>query len=225
MKIIKIPLEQCAEAAGVVVVIDVLRAFSTAAYALAAGASRIILVSSIEEALQKRRINPDVLLMGEMDGKPIPGFDLGNSPQPFKDHDLHGCTLVQRTSAGTQGVVRARGAEKLLTCSFVNARATAAWLKKAFPPIVTFIATGSHSQDGGDEDLACADYIEALLEDEKTPAEPYLRRVSGSATGRKFGDPLFSYLPAADLPYCLAVNRFDFVMQVTHEDGDLVLKL
>ena len=57
-------LETCAEATGVVVVIDVLRAFSTAAYAFAAGVEDITLVNTIEHALEWKDKIPGSLTMG-----------------------------------------------------------------------------------------------------------------------------------------------------------------
>ncbi|TLN00713.1 2-phosphosulfolactate phosphatase, partial [bacterium] len=55
MKIDTATLENCADADGLVVVIDVLRAFSTDAFALAGGVQRILLVSEVEEALALRQ--------------------------------------------------------------------------------------------------------------------------------------------------------------------------
>src|SRR5208282_5212468 len=97
------PEEVVAECA---VIIDVLRAFTTAAFAFSVGAHKIIPVSSPEDAFNLKRQNPDYLLMGEIQGKPIQGFDFGNSPTEIQGLDLKGKTIVQRTSAGTQGIVR-----------------------------------------------------------------------------------------------------------------------
>jgi 2-phosphosulfolactate phosphatase len=51
-------------------------------------------VSTIEEALEWREKNPQLLLMGEVEGLPIPGFDLGNSLPQFDSMDLSGRHLV-----------------------------------------------------------------------------------------------------------------------------------
>ncbi|MCK9588887.1 MAG: 2-phosphosulfolactate phosphatase, partial [Terrimicrobiaceae bacterium] len=63
--------------ADAVVVVDVLRAFSTAAVALARGAIEIYPVLDVAEAFERRAREPDLILMGETDCRPIPGFDLG----------------------------------------------------------------------------------------------------------------------------------------------------
>ena len=72
MRIQYVTLDNCAEAAGTVVVIDVLRAFTVSAYALDAGAQEIILIGSVPEALVLHGRFPQSILMGEVDGLPIP---------------------------------------------------------------------------------------------------------------------------------------------------------
>jgi 2-phosphosulfolactate phosphatase len=215
-----------------VVVIDVLRAFSTAAYAFAAGAAEILLVSEVEQALELRRRFPHSLTMGEVNGLPIPGFDFGNSPSELAGRDLSGLRLIQRTSAGTQGVVRSQGAGILLAASLVCGRATARWIAANRQQVVSFIITGARPGGAlpgwpatqGDEDLACADYIRTILDgDEADPGEA-ARRVRQSPTGRVFADPQRLQFLAADLDLCTAVDRFDFAMQVTRQDGLLVLR-
>src|SRR5690606_18367462 len=119
MKISTATLDTCSVHSGLVVVIDVLRAFTTAAYAFHRGASEIILVSTVEEAFALRERFPGSLLMGEVDGIRVPGFDLGNSPAEVEAMDLSGRRLIHRTSAGTQGVVRSVRAKILLAASFV----------------------------------------------------------------------------------------------------------
>jgi len=105
MKFIRTTLDTCSSAIGTVVVIDVLRAFSTAAYAFTAGVETITLVSTVKEALERKKKNPQLVLMGELDGLPIPAFDFGNSPPQFDGLDFAGRHMVQRTTSGTQGVV------------------------------------------------------------------------------------------------------------------------
>jgi 2-phosphosulfolactate phosphatase len=225
-------LENCAAAGGMVVVIDVLRAFSTAAYAFAAGAADILLVSEVEQAWELRRRFPASRTMGEVNGLPIPGFDFSNSPSELAGKDLSGRRLIQRTSAGTQGVARSQGASVLLAASLVCGRATAAWIAAHRPQDVSFIITGARPADAlpgwpasaGDEDLACADYLRSLLEGGAADPAEAARRVRQSPAGKVFADPQRPKFPAADLDLCTAVDRFDFAMQVTRSDGLLILQ-
>lgn len=206
------------------IIIDVIRAFTTAAYAFAAGARDIALVSAAGEAFALRKCIPGVLLMGEEGGRPIPGFDFGNSPAALKKQDLSGRRLVQRTSQGTQGVVRSRQADDLLAASFVCAGATVRHIRQSVPATVTFVITGANQTGEGDEDAACADYIEALLQKNEVDVEPFLNRVRFSPAGRRLVDPNFPEYPAADLPHCLQVDRFDFVMRVRRHEELLLLE-
>ena len=219
MQFRRVALSGCESITGVAVVIDVLRAFSTACYAFAAGAPEILLVAGIEEGFALRAAWPGAALMGEEGGKPIHGFDYGNSPQPFVDADFSGRRLVQRTSHGTQGVARSVRATTLVTTSFVCARATADYLLATAPEQVTFVITGWKEGLWGDEDTACADYLEALLQGQSPDPAPYLARVYDSPTGRQFADPAFSHYPATDLTLCAALDRFDFAMTVARQDG------
>ena len=75
-----LPRWEVAEVEGPVVVVDVLRAFTTAAYAFAAGAAEIWLVADVDEALAFKRSHPGALAMGENGGRRVPGFELSNSP-------------------------------------------------------------------------------------------------------------------------------------------------
>ena len=125
MEFKRVTLETCSEATGTVVVIDVLRAFTCAAFAFAAGAKEILLVQETAEAFALQRKMPGVLLLGEVDGFPIEGFDYGNSPSALIDLDLTGHHFIQRTSRGTLGVVRSTRAETILTSSFCCADSSA----------------------------------------------------------------------------------------------------
>lgn len=214
MELAQVDLDGCVEATGTVVVIDVLRAFTTEAYALAAGASEILLVAGVDEARRLRDADPQLLAMGERDGRPLAGFDLSNSPSEVARADLTGRRIVHRTTAGTQGVVRSTRADALVAASFAVAEATVAWLVEQDPRRVTFVVTGAHSGRDGDEDRALADYLAARLEGHRPDPGPYLERVRTSDAGRLFGRADHPWLPAEDLDRCTEIDRFDFALPV-----------
>ena len=226
MEFRRVTLEDCDRAEGAVVAIDVIRAFTTAAHALAAGVREIHLVGTVEEALALRGRLPGSRVMGEVGGIKHPAFDLGNSPSALDGMDLSRGPLIQRTSAGTQGVVRARPhAEHLFAASLCTGSATAACIRGLQPRVVTFVITGVHADEvvnDGDEDAACADLLECLLRGESPDRAAIARRVLASRAAAKFLDPARPEFPAEDLPYCTAVDRFDFAMRVIPE-GDLLL--
>jgi len=216
-------LETCAAASGVVVAIDVIRAYTTAAYALAAGAQEILLTGTVEEALALRHQIPGALVMGEVNGLRPPGFDFGNSPSALVGLDFSRRTLIQRTSAGTQGPVRAMHASALFGASFVVAGATARAVRCLPPGEITLIATGVRPEDRGEEDVALADYLESLLHEQQPDPVPYLDRARRSQAAQKFLDSANAEFPADDLVCCLAVDRFDFALRIERRNGNLVL--
>jgi 2-phosphosulfolactate phosphatase len=217
-------ISDCDVTGGTAVVIDVLRAFSTAAWAFELGVERIVLTDDLAEALRIKAALPGALAM--KDGEPEPGFELSNSPvQLQRRNDLAGRTIVQRTTAGTVGAVAARRAERLYCASFLNAGTTAAAIRAAGGADVTFIVSGGDGTH--DEDRACAEYVALLLDDPSADAAPYIDRVraSGSAAtlmrrvaeGSKGTDP-------GDVEACTETDRFAFVMMAREEDGLLVLR-
>jgi 2-phosphosulfolactate phosphatase len=114
-------------AGGSAVVIDVLRATTTIAYALDAGAKAIAPCLTISDALVlAKQLSPDeVVLGGERDGAPIDGFDLGNSPDEYTPDRVEGKTVIFTTTNGTHAIRHAKAAEEVLLASFVNADAIA----------------------------------------------------------------------------------------------------
>ncbi|SRR6266487_2365918 len=216
-------LETCHTAKGVVLIIDVLRAFSTAAYAFSRGAKEILLVSTVEEALALRSQISDSKVMGEVGGLPPEGFDFGNSPTHISKEDLSGIILIQRTGAGTQGAVRSQNAEVMLASSFVAASATIRFVHKLRASEVTFVITGA-SHSTGDEDLACADYLEELIKGNQPDIKPFIQRVFDSKDALQHLDPAQTGFPLADLDYCTQIDKFDFAMPITRQDGRLVMR-
>ncbi len=210
---------QAEQARGIVIVIDVIRAFSVAAYALAGGARGLWLVRAVEDALALRQREPTALLAGEVGGRLIPGFDFNNSPAWMSRAHVQGRLLIQRTGAGTQGAVGAVNASHLLLCSLVNARATAAHARRlaaATDGLITLMPTETISTNGPTpiEDSLCADYLEALLT-ERADAPNVLAdgiarlRASGRLSIFEQGFPDF---PFEDIAAFLAADRFDFAM-------------
>lgn len=111
-----------------VAVFDVLRATSTMATAIAAGARQIHFFASSDEALAARQRYPDALLCGEKGCLKVPGFDLGNSPLEFNSQRIAGRRILMSTTNGTRAIHAARTARRLFAGSLLNARATAAAL-------------------------------------------------------------------------------------------------
>lgn len=207
-----------------VVVIDVLRSFTSAAVALARGAATVYPIEGIAAAtaLAGRLDNP-VSIGAVGGGDPVPGFDFGNSPWQLMQADLTGKNVVMTTAAGVRGLQRFRLARRLYAASFVCARATAEAIRVAGAREVCFVITGDWVDRDGDEDIACADYIESLLGG--SPVEPAAcaRRIRESDFGRRFTKGDSPNLPLADLDIAAHADLFDFAMPVRREGGHLLI--
>jgi 2-phosphosulfolactate phosphatase len=191
------------DASGVVVVIDVMRAFTTAAFAFAAGATEIDLVATVEEAMAIPGFR-----MGEVGGRSIPGFDHDNSPSRLIGRRLDGRRAVLRTSSGTRCVAEATNASEVWLGSLVVASATVRAL--AGRSLVTFVASGSPHE--GEEDVACAELMAAWLRHAPHSRESVVTAVTTSraASRHRSGDADF---PAADVDCAIAIDAFDFAMK------------
>ncbi|WP_324717903.1 2-phosphosulfolactate phosphatase [Carboxydochorda subterranea] len=218
-------LEGARSAEGVVVIIDVLRAFSVAAYAAALGARPLVAVAHRDQALALRERHPQAVLSGEAGGWPLPGFDFGNSPGELlravaRGRSLRGRPFIQRTSSGTQGVTLATRARHVFAASFVNAPATASAIRKLRPDVVTLVAMGVLGDVPAEEDEMCAEALETLLRG----AEWSPHRLAGLAAGPRVGGILrgeLPYLPAWDVGLCLAYGLFPFALRARRA-GDAV---
>jgi 2-phosphosulfolactate phosphatase len=208
-----------------VVVIDVLRSFTTAAIALDRGATAIYPVDGVLAANQlANRLDNPVTIGAVGGGDPIPGFDFGNSPSQVANADLLGRTVVMSTAAGIRGLQRFSQARRLFAASLANAKATADAIATCQPEEVCFIVTGEWVDRDGDEDIACADYLQALLSGQNPDVEPFIERVRNSDFGRRFTADNSPNLPLADLKLCAQANCFNFAMQVVQENGRLVIR-
>jgi 2-phosphosulfolactate phosphatase len=217
MQINRVDLKTAAQARGVVIVIDVIRAFTVASYAFAGGASNLWLVREVDEALALRKQQPGALLAGEVGGRLIPGFDHNNSPALMATADVRGRLIIQRTGAGTQGAVKAMNATYLLLCSLTNARATADYartLADSVGGVITLLPTAHIEWLKRTEDDVCADYVEALLF-QQDGAQGVLNDGIAHLHAMKRFEWFMqndSDVPFEDIAAVLSPDRFDFAM-------------
>jgi 2-phosphosulfolactate phosphatase len=220
MKIeIKYLLEGAENAEGLVVIIDVFRAFSTAAYVFSNGAATIIPVAELDLARKLKADQPEYILMGERDCRKPSDFEYGNSPALIESVDFSGRTIIHTTSAGTQGLMRATRAEELIGGSFVNARAIADYICQRDPQLVTLVAMGTAGKERAREDDLCAEYIRALLDGDKPDTDAIRTELRASESAQKFFDLAQSaWAPEGDFALCLSFNRFSFVLGLENDD-------
>jgi 2-phosphosulfolactate phosphatase len=221
-------LEGAQRAAGAVAIIDVFRAFTTAAVALAEGAACVVMVSEVEEALHLRSAGLGQICMGEVGGKAPPGFDFGNSPYELLQAgpSLRGLTLIQRTGAGTQGIQAAKAsADRLFAAALVTARATARAIEATGLERISLVAMGNRMIDRTDEDELCAMHLRNLLEGRDGDAEAVKRLIRAGREIMMFGDPQRPHMHPGDVEIALDIDRYDFAVVVAIENGHPVARI
>ncbi len=206
------------QATGLAVVIDVFRAFTTAAYVMANGAARIYPVESVEAAFELKRSHPDWILMGEREGKQVPGFDYGNSPASVQDTDFTDRTVIQTTSAGTRGLFNAYGADEILPGSFVMADAIVDYIKKREPETLSLVAMGWNGKHKSPEDELLAAYIEERLMGIEPDFNEMRDEIRAHPEGAKFFDKSKPQFREGDFYCAMDINRFDFCLRLVKAD-------
>jgi 2-phosphosulfolactate phosphatase len=218
--------DQIGDVGGAVIAVDVLRAFTTAAYAFGAGASHIFLFAGVDEAFAFKAANAGVLAMGEDRGRRIPGFDFSNSPVEVSEAKLDGRVLAQRTSAGTRGVVAARGADRLWCAGLVNASATAAAVAAADLGTPTYVITGNfpdRPDRSGYDDLLTARLIERSRIGAPLDADATARSVAESDEAARTLALGGDHVEPDDVVYATRVDLFGFAMEVARTTDGLRL--
>jgi 2-phosphosulfolactate phosphatase len=217
-----------AEAArGIAVIIDVFRAFTCEPLMLRLGASEIILEADIDRCRQVARAG-NRLLVGEKDEVPIEGFDFGNSPSQILAAGpsvFAGRGVVHRTTAGVTGALIAmERAQEVLLASFLNAAATARYIRQCEPSVVSIVGMGVRTLAPAPEDERCGDYIESLLTNSDYDHIDAVANILAADTAQRFlrGDK--AYLPREDPVYCLQRDLFDRPLRAERRE-DLVMSV
>jgi 2-phosphosulfolactate phosphatase len=212
-------LDGARKAQGLTVIIDVFRAFSTACYAFGKGIQRVYPVGDLGKAYQLKQQNPDFILVGERNEQKPEGFDFGNSPSQLLTANLEGKVMVHTTSSGTQGIANATGADEILTGSFVNAQAIVEYIRKHNPAKVSLVCMGYSCQYPTDEDTLLAVYLKNELEGVPNNFDSMVEKIRVGDGARFFDPEKQDWAPFADFDLCLSLNRFNFVLKVSQDNG------
>ena len=218
----------------VCVVFDILRATSTMVTALGNGASAILPVAEIPEALIIRERQPEILLAGERDGVRIEAsltggvsFDLGNSPREFSAPRVKGKTIAMTTTNGTRALRACAPASAVLLGSFLNLRSTAQFIESQSPAHLLLVCSGTLDQAAYEDllgagalcDLVWPRYSGGAVADSahfsrrlfRLEQNDLLGAVSQSRNGRRLmANPDLR----ADVPFCLQRDLFGLVAEL-----------
>ena len=218
-------IEGAKKAKGTTVIIDVFRAFSVEAYCFFMGAEKIIPVGDESLAYQLKEKNPDYVLAGERHGKILPGFDVGNSPSDIVKLDLKGKTVIHTTSAGTQGIVNAEGADEIIGGSLLCAKAIARYIKKTDKKEVSLVCMGLDALSETEEDNLCAEYIKSLLSGKGIDLHSEIEKLKTTSGAKFFDKAQNDVFPEADFHMCVEYDKFDFLVKLEkNEDGNCYMK-
>ena len=207
-------IEGAKAARGLTVIIDVFRAVSVECYLVSMGVKSIRPVGALEEALSLAGKIPDPVLFGERGGRRVEGFDFGNSPAQIIPDVVRGKNIIHTTSAGTQGVVNATGADEILLGSLVGAHAIADYILRKNPPEVSLIAMGDAGISPTEEDDLCAAYIRSLLLGKELDMKTAIAHLKDHGGTKFFKPDLQDIFPEEDFWMSTRVDRFDFVLKV-----------
>lgn len=217
------------QAEGVAVIIDVFRAFTSAAFMVDLGAQQLVLLAEPADVL-RLKAEEGYLAVGEEGGRKVVGFDLGNSPSEILAAGrsfFAGRSVAQRTSAGVAGAVAAaHHADVVVLGSYVTACASVRYIQSMSPPpkTVSLVAMGSAGEEVTLEDEACADYLEHLLVGRPYDHLSALQKIVQHQAAQKFLQGDQPHYPREDPIYCLQRDLFAFALVASWEDGRLVAR-
>ena len=213
------------QAEGLTVIIDVFRAFSLENYLYNMGVELIRPIGSVEEAFKLKETTPNSLLFGERNGIKVEGFDFGNSPSSVNADIVKGKTILHTTSAGTQGVVNAKNATRILAGSLVNARAIAEYIIETQPEVVSLVCMGWNAEELAAEDELCAEYIKSILDGEDLPNMDERVADLQFHGGEHFFNPdTQEVFPEPDLWMCIKYDRFPYILEIYKDEIGYVTK-
>ena len=213
------------QAEGLTVIIDVFRAFSLENYLYDMGVELIRPIGSVEEAFKLKETTPNSLLFGERNGIKVKGFDFGNSPSSVNADIVKGKTILHTTSAGTQGVVNAKNATRILAGSLVNARAIAEYIIETQPEVVSLVCMGWNAEELAAEDELCAEYIKSILDGEDLPNMDERVADLQFHGGEHFFNPdTQEVFPEPDFWMCIKYDRFPYILEIYKDEIGYVTK-
>lgn len=207
-------LEGASVAQGLVVIIDVFRAFTTACHVVEQGPAALLLVESSDVAARLAADVPRPFLIGKPERDAKLTYDCPSSPTLAASHVLAGRTIIHRSAAGAAGVLRAKSATEVLAASFANAEAVALYVRRCSPAQVSFVCMGHEGVTASLEDELCAHYLLERLRGRAFDLRPHLSALR-EGPGRYFFDGREWEYPEADFDRCTETNRFSFVLRAT----------
>ncbi len=198
-----------------VLVVDTVRATTSAALYLERGAKALYLVDELEDAYALK--GKQNLLAGERGGVKPPGFDLGNSPLEALEQQFEQQILIMSTTNGTRAArIACEGGKHVLLACLRNAHASARKARECAHEMITILCAGTDNHAGLDDIYTAGVLVEYLLALGEWTLNDGAR--IALTVRRQYADPLEPLRQArsaellsaigleADLPYCAEVS-------------------
>jgi len=132
---------------------------------------------------------------------------------------------LHTTSAGTQGVVNAKNATRILAGSLVNARAIAEYIIEIQPEVVSLVCMGWNAEELAAEDELCAEYIKSILDGEDLPNMDERVADLQFHGGEHFFNPdTQEVFPEPDFWMCIKYDRFPYILEIYKDEIGYVTK-
>lgn len=145
----------------IVVVIDVLRATSVMLTAMKNGAKEIRPFKEIDKLISYTKDMKDILRCGERKGTKIDGFDLGNSPQEYKQEIVCGKIICMTTSNGTNALVNSSNGKKILIGGYLNLGVLSKKINEIGEDLI-IVCAGTDGEFSLDDSLCAGELIKRL---------------------------------------------------------------
>jgi len=202
------------------IVVDVMRATSAIAQALASGYRRVLCCAEVDDARAlQAELKDEAITGGERNAERIEGFDAGASPREFLEPRAE--TLILSTTNGTRAIVAAAAScDEVVLGSLLNLAAVARHARERGEDAVILCA--GFKDAFAIDDAYCAGRILALLGPERTDAavaaeviaERYPNAIDG-INARTYGPPGLE----EDIAWCSQVSVLEAVPRFSRMVG------
>jgi 2-phosphosulfolactate phosphatase len=202
------------------IVVDVMRATSTIAQALAGGYRRVLCCAEIDDALALRaKLGDEAITGGEREAQRVEAFDAGASPREFREPRAE--TLILSTTNGTRSIVAAAAAcDEVVLGSLLNVDAVSSYARERGEDVAVLCAgyKGAFAID----DAYCAGRIVRLVGGERTDAAIAAEIVADRFPNAIDGINARTYGPPGleeDIAFCAQESVLDVVPRFTRMVG------
>jgi 2-phosphosulfolactate phosphatase len=211
------------------IAIDVLRATTSIATALASGAEAIEVFADLEALEQASAHHPAELTLkaAERGGSKVSGYDLGNSPFEYSEEVVKGKRIFMTTTNGTRALQRVKDVPHVVAGSLVNLQSVVNFLLELAPAVVWIVCAGWEGNFAL-EDTVCAGAILAHLQKQQNCTHGNDEAIAAVALYQQWYNQLEELLRHAshgqrlaklgvtsDLSYCAGLNSLDVLPKQT----------